>query len=138
MHDARTKSRFRILIICYVVSLIVVAIETQYFPAQVSDELSVVYAKEAIQPLVSSPAIFLVLSVIALVAIVAPPAALFFFRKWGRWSGLCATAAMFVALPFLGPSLTSGFGTAVSQLSAMLWGAILALAYFSSVRSDFR
>lgn len=133
-----TKMHFRILIFCYAASLAAVAVDAQYFPKQVSEELSAAYAKEVVQPLVFSPVVFLVLSTIALVAIVVPPVALFFFRKWGRWLGLCATVAMLIAVPFLGPSLTSGFGTAVSQLSAMLWGAILALAYFSSLSSAFR
>ncbi|MCK4207587.1 hypothetical protein J3U99_22830 [Brucella pituitosa] len=137
MTDDMTKTRFRLLILFYVVSLAAVAVDAQYFPAQVSEELSAAYAREVVQPLVFSPAVFLTLSAIALVAIIVPPVALFFFRKWGRWFGLCATVAMLVAVPFLGPSLTSGFGTAVSQLSAMLWGSILTLAYFSPVSSDF-
>ena len=133
-----TKTRFRLLILCYVVSLAAVAVDVQYFPAQVSDELTAAYTKEAVQPLMFSPTVFLILSAIALLAIVVPPVALFFFRKWGRWFGLCATVTMLVAVPFLGPSLTSGFGTAVSQLSAILWGSILTLAYFSPLSSDFR
>jgi hypothetical protein len=138
MTDGLTKTRFRALIVCYVALLVAAAVvDVQYFPAQISEELAAAYNKEAIQPLVASPTVFLLLSVIALVAIIVPPVALFCFRKWGRWSGLCTTIAMLVASTFLGPSLMSGLGTALLQVSAMVWGGILALAYFSPVSSEF-
>ena len=133
-----TKARFRILILCYALSLAAAAVDSVYFPAQVSDELAAAYAREALPPFVYSPAVFLSLAAASLAAIVIPPVALFFFKKWGRWLGVCTTIVMLVALPFLGPSLSSGMGTAILQLSATLWGAVLALAYFSSVGPDFR
>ncbi|MGH6763590.1 MAG: hypothetical protein ACRECW_18600 [Phyllobacterium sp.] len=131
-------TRFRMLILCYIATLAATGVEELYFPAQFSEELATAYSTEALHPFALNPNVFLVLSAIAVVAIVVPPAAMFYFRKWGRSFGVCATVAMLVALPFLGPSLSSGFGTAVSQLSAILWGAIIALAYFSPVSRDFR
>ncbi|MHC1551219.1 hypothetical protein [Phyllobacterium sp. K27] len=132
-----TKARFRILILCYIATLAATAVDAVYFPAQVSEELAAAYATEALPPFAVNPVIFLPLAAASLAAIVVPPVALFFFRKWGRWFGACMTIIIFVALPFLGPSLSSGFGTALLQLSATLWGAILALAYFSPLSRDF-
>jgi len=133
-----TKACFRILIICYVVSLVATAVDTQYFPAQVSAELAAVYATDALPPFVDNPAIFLTFAVVSLIVIIVPPVALFFFRKWGRGLAGFATIIMLAMLPFLGPSLSSGIGMALMQLAATLWGAILALAYFSPLNSDFR
>lgn len=146
MDYVMTKARFRILILCYfatllhcyIATLVAAAVDAAYFPAQVSEELTAAYTKEALAPLAFSPAVFLSLSAVSLVAIIVPPMALFFFKKWGRWFGVCTTLTMLVALPFLGPSLSSGFGTAVLQLSAILWGAVLALAYCSPISRDFR
>ena len=137
MDYVMTKPRFRILILSYIATLVATAVDAVYFPAQVSEELAAAYAKEALPPFVFSPAVFLVLAAVSLAAIIIPPVSLFFFKKWGRWLGVCTTIVMFVALPFLGPSLSSGFGTAVLQLSAALWGAALALAYFSPISRDF-
>ncbi len=73
MSDGLTITRFRALILCYVASLMAAAVvDVQYFPAQISDELAAAYTKEAILPLVASPTVFLLLSVIALVAIIVP------------------------------------------------------------------
>lgn len=122
-----TKTWFRVLILCYIVTLLATTVEVFYFPALVSDELAAAYAREALPPFVSNPAIFLPLA-----------AGLFFLRKWGRWLGLWTTIAMLAVIPFFGPSLSSGFGTAMMQLSAILWGAVLTLAYFSSMGPEFR
>ncbi|MEJ5021025.1 hypothetical protein WH297_14980 [Ochrobactrum vermis] len=137
MDYVMTKQRFRILILSYIATLVATAVDAVYFPAQVSKELAAAYAKEALPPFVFSPAVFLVLAAVSLAAIIIPPVSLFFFKKWGRWLGVCTTIVMLVGLPFLGPSLSSGFGTAVLQLSAALWGAVLALAYFSPISRDF-
>ncbi len=133
-----TKTWFRVLILCYIVTLLATTVEVFYFPALVSDELAAAYAREALPPFVSNPAIFLPLAAVSLAAIVVPPAGLFFLRKWGRWLGLWTTIAMLAVIPFFGPSLSSGFGTAMMQLSAILWGAVLTLAYFSSMGPEFR
>jgi len=138
MNYVMTKARFRILILLYVASLAATGIEELYFPAQFSEELAAAYSTESLPPFALNPTIFLPLAAALSSAIIVPPAAMFYFRKWGRSFGTCATVAMLVALPFLGPSLSSGFGTSVSQLSAILWGAILALAYFSPLSRDFR
>ncbi len=117
-----TKTWFRVLILCLHSDSTRNNRRSVYFPALVSDELAAAYARGALPPFVSNPAIFLPLAAVSLAAIVVPPAGLFFLRKWGRWLGLWTTIAMLAVIPFFGPSLSSGFGTAMMQLSAILWG----------------
>jgi hypothetical protein len=67
----------------------------------------------------------------------AGTAGLFLFRRWGRrlstWTSILALSTY----PFLGPFLHSGWGTLCIDASMMLWGAALAMAYFSPIRARF-
>ena len=62
---------------------------------------------------------------------------LFRFKKWARPVSLCATLAALFISPFLGPQLSSGLESALFEASGVLWGAILALSYFSAISERF-
>lgn len=62
---------------------------------------------------------------------------LLFLRRWARSMALWSTGVGFALLPFLGTSLASGWATALTEGSSTLWGAVVALAYFSPIGSSF-
>jgi hypothetical protein len=62
---------------------------------------------------------------------------MFLFRPWGRTLSFFLTAAALVLLPFVPPSAASQATIPIDLLSEYLWGAILALAYFSPVSNLF-
>lgn len=62
---------------------------------------------------------------------------LFRFKAWGRTVSLYATPAALVVEACAGATLSSGVENALLGAASMLWGAVLALAYFSPVRSRF-
>ena len=82
------------------------------------------------------PIAAIVLAVLALAATVGF-IGLFWFRSWARSLSLYSTLTGFFVLPFYGASLESGIENMLGEASATLWGAILTLAYFSTVSEQF-
>jgi hypothetical protein len=62
---------------------------------------------------------------------------LYMFRRWGRMLSLHSTLAGLVLFPFFGPSVYSGLESALFEASTLLWGAILALYYYSGISARF-
>ena len=62
---------------------------------------------------------------------------LFNFKAWARALSLYSTLASLLLFPFAGPSLFGGLESTLGEAAAMLWGAILALSYFSPVSNRF-
>jgi hypothetical protein len=63
---------------------------------------------------------------------------LYFFRNWARILALIATVTGSLYVPSMGFVATSGWAYALSTLSETLWGAVLALAYFSPLKERFK
>lgn len=62
---------------------------------------------------------------------------LFFFKRWARSLSLALTFLGLAILVSLGPTLLSSLESSLLEASSMLWGVILALAYFSPVSARF-
>ena len=62
---------------------------------------------------------------------------LFGFKHWSRPLALTVTALGIVANLFLPPSLSSGIESVLSDTISTLWGAILAVSYFSAISARF-
>jgi hypothetical protein len=58
---------------------------------------------------------------------------LFFLKNWARWLYLWTTIASYIVLPYLGPTVEHGLVGAVDDLSVLLSGAILGIAFFGNV-----
>ena len=62
---------------------------------------------------------------------------LLFFKRWARMLSLYTTVLGFSLYPFFGLTLASGWASALSELSTTIWGAVLAIAYYSSLSERF-
>ena len=62
---------------------------------------------------------------------------LLFFKRWARMLSLYSTVLVYAIYPFSGITLASGWANALTELSATIWGAVLAIAYFSSLSERF-
>lgn len=60
------------------------------------------------------------------------------FRRWARDLSLWVSVLALASFPMIGPSLTSGWSNIFTELSSMLWGAGISMAYFSSISIRFR
>ena len=132
-----TDHRFRMLIWAYVALLCGAAV-AGYFPIGYTDELRAAYNAEP-SVLDDLPILAVGGTVLALLAlIIAGLVGMYRFRSWGRSLSLWTTLVGTLAFAAMGPSLSSGLEAALWELSSILWGAMLALAYFSPVANRFR
>ena len=62
---------------------------------------------------------------------------LFFFKRWARMISLYSTLVVLPLAPFCGPQLFWGLESALFEASSIVWGAVLAVSYFSKVSERF-
>ena len=62
---------------------------------------------------------------------------LFFLRHWARGPALGATVFGLALSPLFGVAVSSSVASAFTEASSVLWGAVLAAAYFSPLREHF-
>jgi hypothetical protein len=130
-----TDRGFRNLLWIYV-SLVVAAMVASAFPPH-SDALQAAVAQESTSWLSDHAWARGGAVAILLVGWLAGLVGLFRFKRWGRSLSLYFTFAGFLIYPFLDSSLYWGLEIGLYESSGMLWGAILALAYFSPVSARF-
>lgn len=56
---------------------------------------------------------------------------LLFLKRWGAWLYLLSLVIGYLLFPFFGPTVEHGLADAVDELTVMLSGLILGLAFFS-------
>lgn len=130
-----TDNRFRTFLWIYV-ALTVAAIAATVFSPH-SEALQIAADRESTPWLSAhasaSIAVYAVLVVAWLVGLVG----LFRFKSWGRSLSLYSTVASLLAYPLMGSSVSWGAESSFYESSTLLWGAILAIAYFSPVSARF-
>ena len=131
-----TDRRFRVIVIAYVVSIFV-AVFAGLMQAGYTPELRAAYAAEPFWLANVSLAILVPLLILAAVISITGIVGLFLFKPWGRSLSLWLTIVGTPLTAIAGPTLASGFESAAWEASTLLWGAILALAYFSPVADRF-
>jgi len=130
-----TESRYLKMLFAYV-ALTAAAIVAGFFPSY-SAELSAAYESEPDTWLMSN--IWLAVGTLGalVLAWLAGLIGMFRFKSWARPLSLYSTLIIYVLYPFLGTSLLSGVEAALFDASTLLWGAILAVSYFSPVSARF-
>ena len=73
----------------------------------------------------------------AFVALCVGLAGLMAFQRWARWLTLVATIAVYLPMPLSGTLVLSGFAYTLDSVVAILWGVMLAAAYWSPVAVEF-
>ena len=107
-----------------------------FVPGGYSQELSDAYDKEPV-PWVMEQVWMLVILLPFGAAVFAGFLGLYFFKHWGRSLSLYSTLAGLFIIPFFGATISSGIESSFYEASTLLWGAILALAYYSPLSHKF-
>jgi hypothetical protein len=131
-----SETKFRLLVVLQLV-ISLASIATVFLPVGYSQELEAAYAAEPATWLTEGSGLSLVVVSLFLVAWLASQIGLFLFKRWGRTLSLYFTLAEFTLRAFQGPTLSSALESTLLDTTMLLWGAILALAYFSTVSSRF-
>ena len=129
-----SDSKFRWLLVLYVV-VTLAAMGAAFVPGGYSQELADAFAQEPESWFFRHIWLALAVALPLLAAIIAGVAGLFFFKRWGRTVSLYATILSLVLYVFSGPEIYSAWESALFEVSSLLWGAILALAYYSPIAS---
>ena len=131
-----SDSRFRSLLALYIITLLA-AIGAGFLPGGYSQVLVDAHAEEQQSWLFENTTVAFIVVTSLLSAIVAGLIGLFFFRRWGRNLSLYSTLASLCLYAFLGPTLQSPIENVLIELCTLLWGAILALSYWSPTARRF-
>jgi hypothetical protein len=127
---------FRALLIASLATGFVGAFLDMVFPGLVPE--SIAHAFEALPP----PPSLALFGAGALVLVtfggsVAAAIGLYFFQPWARPLAVWMTALGLLFHPLLGVSMQSGWAQLLLDLSSVLWGAVLAMSFVSSVSGRF-
>ena len=129
---------FRCLVVCSLLLILAAAVVDWVFPSLISESLTTAIENEPVPSFLENhPFISLAFLLPWLVAFLASTIGLLFFRRWARAVAFYSTLAGFGLYPFFGPELSSALASALTDASSMLWGAILALAYYSPLNERF-
>ena len=131
-----TPLQFRVLLVAYVASAAanmgIVLTEFGYSPY-----LAAAYASQPEAPLVLSPVALVLLAVPLLGGSLVGLVGLFLFKAWGRSLSFWTTAGLLLFVPFLGPFQTTPLEDFFADIASLLWGAALALSYFTPLSLRF-
>lgn len=62
---------------------------------------------------------------------------LFLYKQWGRQLSLWLSVLAMLLYPFGGIVVNSAWANMLTDVSQIIWGAVLAMAYFSDVKARF-
>jgi hypothetical protein len=118
-------------------ALIAASVGAMFIPDGYSQELADAYAAEPSGWLTDGGWLPLTVIGALIAAWLMGLVGLLLFKRWGRTLSLYSTLAEFVVYPFQGPSISSALESTFLEASILLWGVVLALAYFSTVSARF-
>ena len=130
-----TPSWFRRLFMLSVAASVAAALIGE---GNVSPTLKLAYEAEPNPWMDDHPWLVLALFAAYLAVAIVGMVGLYRFRLWGRSVALWSTVVGFFLYPFMGVDLSSPLAAAFGEIAHVSWGALLALAYFSPLSSEFR
>ncbi|NHZ40520.1 hypothetical protein [Massilia aquatica] len=132
-----TAYRFRLLLCLHFILEIALAVAARYSSNLISPQLQAALDAEPVHwsagNLALSVWIYGSLAICSMAGLIG----MFMFKSWGRTLSLVTTVAFMTVLFVPGTAVMSWLDYVLMDLFSMLWGAILALAYFSPVSRLF-
>ena len=132
-----TETGFRVVLVSSVVAGIVGIIVMTLSEASLPFELQRYVSRQSAGPLSARDIVALVIWAPAMVVSLIAAVGMFFFWRPGRVLALIGTLLALAALPFSEPFVATGLATLFNEGSSILWGMVLALAYWSPLAQRF-
>ena len=132
------ESRFRGLLVASLILGLLGGFLDLLVPTLIPPEL--VAAHEAFEDsdlAMSAAVTFGVASVVLVVGGLVSLYGLWFFRRWGPQLAVGLTVLAYLVYPFLGYNLSSGIASTLTDISTLLWGIVLAMAFLPPLRERF-
>jgi hypothetical protein len=131
-----TVRRFQMFLTAHILAMLA-AVAASFLPGGYSAQLRAAYENEPYWLQDAPLAVVAPVVLLALSAIIAGIVGLYRLKRWGRSLSLATTIGFSLLIPFSGPMVASGLEDSLWELSSILWGAVLALAYYSPVAAGF-
>jgi len=132
-----SETGFRVILASSVVAGIIGIIVSMLSEASLPFELQQYVASQASEPMSPRMMVALVIWVPALVISLIGAMGMFIFWRPARMLALIGTLLALAALPFYVPIVETGLATLFSESSSILWGMVLAVAYWSPLAQRF-
>ena len=132
-----TETGFRVVLASSVVAGIIGIIIMMLSEASLPFELQRYVSQQAAGPMSARDLVAIVIWVPAMVITLIAAIGMFFFWRPARVLALVGTLLALAALPFSEPFVATGLATLFNEGSSILWGMVLALAYWSSLAQRF-
>jgi urea transporter len=134
----RTVAIFRTLIVAGVGIGILGASIDLIVPGNIPDVLNDAYETYiAEDPAVTTALIVGLITLFVLAAGITSTIGLLLLKPWSRRVALWTTLVSLLTYPALGAMIFSGWATMLLEASMALWGAALAMTYFSELKPRF-
>jgi len=133
-----TPRRYRQLLTVYVILLMLIGVAP--FLPMAALPLDLHEAWERLPPpawIPDSIATTFLLAALLIPLVIAQIVGLYLFRRWARTLSTVLTVLVWPLLLFTGPSVQSALEVVLSDVTSVLWGALLALAWASPVSRRF-
>ena len=132
------ESRFRALLVASMALGLLGAFIDLAVPTLIPPELAAAHDDFAGSDLGMSAAVtFGVASVVLVVGGLVSLYGLWFFRRWGPRLAVGITVLAYLIYPFLGYNLSSGLASTLTDVSTLLWGIVLAMAFLPPLKERF-
>lgn len=131
-----STTAFRCLILASFAMQLCAAFVDALFPSLISPALLRAVEAERLPSALEHSWVIALLAALAITLLVAE-VGLLFFKRWARTASLWGT---FLSLPMysaFGTTVESSVSGALAEASSVLWGAVLAIAFFSPLRMRF-
>lgn len=132
-----TETGFRVILGSSVAAGIIGIIVMVLSEASLPFELQRYVSRQSAGPLSGRDLIVLVIWVPAMVISLIAAIGMFFFWRPARVLALIGTLLALAALPFSEPFVATGLATLFNEGASILWGMVLALAYWSPLAQRF-
>jgi hypothetical protein len=132
-----SRENFHRLILLYVALILADIAVAVFAPTGYSEALSHAFENEPQPILLDNLGLMLAIALPIAVSAIAGIVGLYLFKAWARPLSLVSTIAGSIVLVFTGPALYGAAEYMLWEASTLLWGAILALAYYSPVAIHF-
>jgi hypothetical protein len=132
-----TPSRFRFLLIASLVTGLIGSFLDIVFPSLVPEALSQAQANYDADYSVPMLILIAVGTLVMLIGGITSAVGLYLFKPWAPRFSIILTVGAIVYMPVFGGVTNSGLSFTVIELSNILWGVLLTVAYVTPIKERF-
>lgn len=133
----QTTTEFRLLLTFNLLLIPVAMFVASYDDRLLPSPLQTYLLASALQPATLLEAVSSIVGMLGFFGILVGLAGMYGFWRWARRLTFWSTIVIYVPALFSGPAIISGPAYLLESTAAILWGALLAAAYWAPVSSQF-